>query len=106
MSFEFNASLANDMIGKVMLVGITYINPDGGLQSQAQFFGVVLSANDEQGIKLKLAGQHEGQDYNLPPDTSCIWKADPGVYTLSESKEKLENPDYICTWEVHLKNEQ
>lgn len=105
MSFEFNASLANDMIGKVMLVGITYINPDG-LQSQAQFFGVVLSASVEEGIKLKLAGQHEGQEYNLPPDTSCIWKADPGVYTLSESKEKLVDPDYLCTWEVHLNNEQ
>lgn len=106
MSYEFDEKLANDVIGKVMLVGITHLNSNGSLQSQSQFFGVVLSASPGKGIKLKLAGQNEGHEYNLPPDTSCIWKADPGIYTLSESKEKLENPDYLCTWEVHQKNEQ
>ncbi len=106
MSFEFNESLAKDMIGKIMLVGITYIKSHGELHSQSQFFGMVLSANAEEGIKLQLAGQHAGKEYNLPPDTSCIWKAGPGVYTLSESKEKLDNPDYLCTWEIHQKNDQ
>jgi hypothetical protein len=105
MNFEFDELIAKDIIGKVMLVGITYLNFDGALESQSQFFGAVLSASSEDGIKLKLSGQNEGHDYNLPPDTSCIRKADPGVYTLSESKEKLENPDYLCTWEVHQKNE-
>lgn len=106
MNFEFDELLAKDMIGKIMLIGITYLNTAGELQSQRQFFGVVLSASSEDGIKLKLSGQNEGHEYNLPPDTSCIWKADPGVYTLSESKEKLENPDYLCTWEIHQKSEQ
>ena len=106
MSFEFDEKIAEDIIGKVVLVGITYLNSEGELQSKTQFFGVVISVCSENGIKLCLAGQHQGHEYNLPPDTSCIWKADPGVYVLSESKEKVENPDYLCTWEVHQNNEQ
>ncbi len=106
MNFEFDEIMAKDLIGEVILVGITYLNSDGELESQRQFSGSVLSASLEGGIKLKLGGQNDGSDYNLPPDTSCIWAADSGVYTLSERQETLKDPDYLCTWEVHQNDKQ
>ena len=102
---DFDEEKAQEIIGAHMLVGITYLDSNGEFESQQQFHGSVISASSEAGILLKLKGEHEGSEYNLPPDTSCIWKAEPGVYTLSSNKEEVENPDYLCTWEVHRKKE-
>ena len=101
---DFDEKKAKEIIGSQILVGITYLDSDGEFESQHQIHGKVLSASSEAGILLELAGEHEGEEYNLPPDTSCIWKADPGVYTLHATDEKVDNPDYLCTWEVHKKD--
>jgi hypothetical protein len=102
---EFDEEKGKEILGSHILVGITYLDSNGEFESQQQFHGNILSASSEEGILLKLAGEHEGEEYNLPPDTSCIWKAEPGIYTLKANNEEVENPDYLCTWEVHRKNE-
>lgn len=106
MNFDFDNALANDLINSILLVGITYLDPEGEFESQTQFYGRVTSADPQAGIRLELQGIYQGSDYNLPPDTSCIWRAEPGVYTLSESKDVVENPDFLCTWEVHRKADE
>ena len=100
---QFDEGFAKDLLGTHLLVGITYLDSDGEFESQVEFHGTVLSASAEEGIFLKLKGDRDGEEFNLPPDTSCIWKADPGIYHLHSNDEKVENPDYLCTWEVHRK---
>jgi hypothetical protein len=100
---DFDDEKAKEIVGNHILVGITYLDKSGEFESQQQFHGEVLSASSADGILVKLKGKRDGEEYNLPPDTSCIWKADPGIYTLRSSDEKVENPDYLCTWEVHKK---
>ncbi|PCK00607.1 MAG: hypothetical protein COA45_02185 [Zetaproteobacteria bacterium] len=100
---EFDEDKAQKIIGSSILVGITYFDSSGEFESQTQFYGSVLSVSSEAGILLKLAGKRSGEEYNLPPDTSCIWKAEPGVYMLKSNNEEIEDPNYLCSWEVYRK---
>jgi len=100
---DFDEEKAKEIVGSHILVGITYLDRNGEIESHLQFHGEVLSASSANGISVKLKGERDGEEYNLPPSTSHILKADPGIYTLHSSGEKVENPDYLCTFEVHNK---
>jgi hypothetical protein len=97
----FDAEIGKELVGKRILIGITYLDANGKLESQQQLHGVVHRANEEDGILIKLQGVYEGEEWNMPPDTSAISKAGPGIYKLRATEEEVENPDYQCTWEVH-----
>jgi hypothetical protein len=49
----WDETLAKDVVGKVVLVGLTYLEADGTLIEQQQFFGTVLSADSRKGILLE-----------------------------------------------------
>jgi len=61
--------------------------------------GTVESASQD-GIKLALKGERDGQTWTMPADPSAITPAQPGKYQLPETGEIVENPDFICTWMV------
>ena len=96
----WDAALADDLPGKVVLVGISYINEDGSLLEQQQFFGEVESAHPRQGILLSLRGRRSGERYNLPPDTRSINAASPGEYSLRSTGELVVDPDYTVTFSL------
>jgi hypothetical protein len=56
-------------LGKVILVGLTFLSVDGKIIEQQQFYGSVLSAHPRKGILLSLGVSRSGEQYNLPPDT-------------------------------------
>jgi hypothetical protein len=66
------------------------------VQERQQFFGVVIDATEDEGIVLDLLGEHDGDTYTLPPQTSAIQAAEAGVTSLSG-----ETPDFVVNWVVH-----
>lgn len=102
---EFDPDKAKELIGKYILVGITYLDSNGELESQQQLHGTIKRASEE-GILIQLAGTCEGEEWNMPPDTSSITVAEPGEYNLRSTGEVVSNPNYLCTWEVHRPNEE
>ena len=98
---SYDSDLAQKLVGKKILVGITYLDPDGNLDSQQQLHGMVDSVSETDGIHIVLEGVHEGKEWNMPPNTSSIVEANPGIYKLNVTNEEVADPDYICTWEVH-----
>lgn len=96
----WDASLAESLSGKCLLVGIAYVTEDGSLIEQQQFFGEVQSAHPRQGILLALRGRRAGEQYNLPPDTRSINLAAPGEYRLRSTGEVVVNPDYTVTFSL------
>lgn len=42
--------LASEMIGKVVLVGVTMLNRNDEALSQEQYFGTILRINEEDGL--------------------------------------------------------
>jgi hypothetical protein len=102
----WDTSLANTLVGKVLLVGITNVGDDGSVINQQQLFGRVLSTHPQNGILLSLLGQRTGEKFNLPPDTRSINAAGLGEYRLRSTGEVLVNPDYTATFSVHKQRQE
>ena len=96
----WDATLAESVVGKVVLVGLTYLAADGGLIEQQQFFGTVVSADSRKGILLSLKGQRASEQYNLPPDTRAIEIASSGEYRLCGTGEVVIDPDYTVMFSI------
>lgn len=99
---SYDTALAQHLLGKKLLVGITYLDSNGDVDSQQQLHGTVKEVSEKEGILIALEGIHDGKEWNMPPNTSSIVKADPGIYKLSVTNEEVENPDYLCTWQVQM----
>lgn len=94
---EWDVAFAAQLLGSVVLVGITRLTPDG--ETHEQFFGTVETA-DEGGIDLRLGGSRAGETFFLPPDPRAFHPAEPGVYRLRQTGEELTDPDFTTTWTI------
>jgi hypothetical protein len=93
---HWDEAFAKALIGKTILVGLTFLDADGALEERQQMFGVVIDADAHEGILLDLLGEHDGDAYSLPPQTSAILAAEPGVTSLAGDK-----PDFVANWTIH-----
>lgn len=82
------------IIGKILLVGITYEDKDGNVKERKQFWGTVTAADK----KKILIEQKNGEIFSLPPDLSAIKPAPEGEYRLHSTGEVVVNPDFLSTW--------
>lgn len=98
----FDEKLASTYIGKVMLVGLTYLDQRGTFLRKEQIFGKIASVSKTRGIELILLGVNEGKTYWLPPDLRSTSFAQPGDYTLRETKEVVSDPDLLGTWTIYI----
>jgi hypothetical protein len=97
----WDQSIASKLVGKLMLVGLTYMDAENRPLRQEQFFGRVISAGQTVGIRLSLEGGRIGENFDLPPDTRSIQQATPGAYRLRSTGEVVTDPDYTVTYLIH-----
>ena len=90
-----------DLIGKTLLLGMTYYTHDNQYIEQKQFWGTVVSANDTC-IEFR---QNNGVVCSIPPQLAAIEPAPPGEYTLNSTGEIVVNPDYLTTWSYYKPKE-
>ena len=95
----FDQDLADSFVGKYILVGITHLSHAGDELRRQQLHGVVERASPD-GILISLRGVHDGESWNMPPLLEAIRDADPGIYALRTTDEKIEDPDLLATWQV------
>lgn len=86
----------DELIGKVILIGITYVDGEDNLLERKQWWGIVESASSDGGIRVAL--KNSSDPCVLPPDLSALRRAAPGTYRLKETGEVVEDPDYLATW--------
>ena len=89
-------SEATDLVGKSILIGITYVDPEGEELYRAQMHGVVASASTSN-VEVMLRGERHGQNFSLPPDPRFYSVAKPGEYRLRSTGEVINNPQVLCT---------
>ena len=70
----------SDLLGKTILVGITYYTKDNEFIEQKQYWGTVIEANDRQ-IRFR---QKNGVD--ILPLARVWWSSNPG-----EAKKRLHS---------------
>ena len=88
-----------NLIGKHLLVGITFLDSEDNVLELLQTHGKIVSVDDGRGIIIdRLDG---GGQYNLPPDVNNIYPAEPGHYTLKTTGEVVVDPDFTATWIVY-----
>ncbi len=91
----------SDILGKVILVGLTYYSDEDTIVNLEQYYGTVIESG-KQGICIKL---NDGMIKKLPPDLSSINAAPSGEYRLKSTGEIVVNPDFLSTWNVMIPNE-
>jgi hypothetical protein len=93
----------NELIGKTVLIGLTFADADGNVQAREQRHGVIENADPEEGVGVRLVapGQPwDGEIYRLPPHRKAFTPAEPGVYRLHSTGEAVVDPDFTTTWEI------
>src|SRR5579863_349524 len=83
-----DAALADSLLGKHVLIGITHFDAGGKIVRQKQVHGVVVAATAEDGILFQLRGSRTGTEFRLPPDTRGFVRAKPGEYRLKGTGER------------------
>jgi hypothetical protein len=92
---------ADGLIGQYVLVGMTYLKPDGKtVKSRGEYHGRIVSADREAGIKVRCEGKWEGHVMGLPPILDIFRPAKPGNYELYSTGEVVSDVDYLTTWSV------
>ncbi|WP_415643037.1 hypothetical protein [Sphingomonas antarctica] len=99
---EWSDGFAAELLGSVVLVGITRRAATG--DTQEQFFGIVERA-DAEGINLALGDSRSGESFFLPPDTRNFLPAQAGSYRLRATGEVLEKPDFTSIWTIEPDDE-
>ena len=92
----------DDLMGKVLLIGLSYYTHDNVFIEQRQYWGTVIESNHNS-ICIK---QKNGELFRLPPDLSSTKPAPSGEYRLCSTGEIVINPDFLATWTVYMPPEE
>ena len=85
------------LVGKTILIGLTYFEADGTFIEQKQMFGTIKHFDKNNGVSVEL---EDGGSYSLPPDSKAIAPAKRGEYHLRASGKIVKDPDYLCTYTI------
>lgn len=92
----------NSLIGKTILVGMTFYNKNDEFVEQKQIFGEIVAFNQNT-ISIM---PRNGEVFFIPNDKSAIDIAKPGKYRLISTGETIENPNYLSTWNITLSDKK
>ena len=90
----------NDLYGKVLLIGITFVTENNELIEQYQTHGKVEEIHRDY-VRVKL---NNGNLFTLPTAFESLEEAPPGEYSLRSTGEIVIDPDYTTTWTVTCKS--
>lgn len=90
----WDADFADNLVGCTLLVGLTYLDHDQQFIRRQQVFGTVTSADEHDGICIRL--HHNDQMFTIAPVLDAIEPAAPGIYQLADEDEAIEDPDFTA----------
>ena len=69
---HWDQDVADDLIGAIVLVGITDAGLGEDAVEQLEMWGMVESADPEEGIEIELHGELAGETFVCPPEPGCL----------------------------------
>jgi hypothetical protein len=86
----------DNIIGKRILVGLTYFNKKGDIEKQIQKYGNILYAGKD---KITFIDNDNNKEFSIPPDYSSIKVSDPDlVYELKSSNKKVSGVHLVVSF--------
>jgi hypothetical protein len=102
--YEFpvwDEKVALSLNGSLVLIGVTYRNPDGSVKQQVQAYGIVTKADKKLGISIDCHGEvWRGKSMTLPPDLRGWRTAELRKYRLRTTGETVVDPAYTCAFSI------
>lgn len=83
--------------GKVFLIGLTFIDPEGKVIERYQTHGKVKRLTNDGIFKIE---RDDHSIFQIPYDRDTIKLAKEGQYREKASGEIIDHADYIMTWEI------
>lgn len=97
----WDEDFAQSLVGRTILVGITFLAADGETVEQLEeFHGVITGVERGVGVEIMCSGAREGEVQTLPPDLFAYEEAEPGVYTLRSPSDTVTDPEILSIWTV------
>src|SRR5437773_2596530 len=96
----WDSALATALVGKYVLIGLTYCDHQGNVREQKQLHGTITAADSKKGFAIELRGTREGETFWLPLHITAFQDADPGHYRLRATGETVVDPDLVSTWTI------
>ncbi|MFL0811452.1 MAG: hypothetical protein K6L76_13620 [Agarilytica sp.] len=87
----------DNLINKIILIGITILDDNDELITQIQVYGPVIKVNADGIVILRNQTKSE---FSIPPDFENLLEAKSGEYNLRSTGETVINPDYLSSWTV------
>lgn len=94
---------AESLVGKRVLVGLTFVNAQDEAVEQTQYHGVIESADEHDGFAVRRADT--GEVEWLPPDLRAFETAARGEYRLRSTGEVVVDPDLLTAWTIERSGE-
>jgi hypothetical protein len=92
----FDVEKPETLIGRTIIVGMTYLDRNGAVARRAQHFGRITSIAD-----WNISIEREGQGvFRIPYDIRALSVAAKGTYRLRETGEEITDPDLLSNWTV------
>lgn len=96
-----NRDSDNKYYGKQILIFITYVDKQNSVIRKFQAHGIISKVSAKK-LKVSLLGIHLNKFFVIP---NRIIEAHPGIYTLCNTGDVVDNPDYIFDWKL-IKNKR
>lgn len=95
----WDQGLAEEILGSLVLVGITYQRPDGAVFKRKQLHGYVRSVDRQWGITLAVDGKDTREEFNFPPILDISERAELVIYEDGPGNI-VRDPDFMAYWTV------
>lgn len=87
-----------EFVGKRILVGLTYLQPDGDVREQVQLHGIIRRVD---GHVIAFERADGAGTFTIPFDGE-LQSAEPGaVYTLRSTGEQVHDVHFLASFTIH-----
>jgi hypothetical protein len=94
---EFDLERARSLVGKHVIIGLTYYDHNDTFLEQVQLHGDIVRFDQAEAV-VRLSST--GELFILPPDPSAFVEAAPGEYRLRSTGEVIVDPDLTSSWTI------
>jgi hypothetical protein len=91
----FSSAAAQDLVGKHIIVGITYEDQAHRPVRQEQYHGRITRLNLHEGFVIQTPS---GAEKTLPPDLRSVLAARPGTYRFRATGEVVSDAELQASW--------
>lgn len=95
---EWDDARAQALVGKTLLVGVTYVDSTGKEESRDAAFGRIVAISEANGVVVH--DQEREEPVVLTPFLDALEPAEPGEYRLRVNGRIVVDPDLTATWTV------